>query len=112
MDRRFLLAVGSAVLLGVLSGRPAAAGIFSSKKPKPPPAEYVPELIRQLRSDGDEHKRSTAAQELRLYDAAQFPDMLPALIEATLYDQKPGVRADAAQTLGKLRPVNAAAGAA
>src|SRR5689334_10534847 len=102
MHRRFLLAVVPVVFWTMLSSQPASAGIFSSKKPKPPPAEYVPELIRVLRTDGDEHKRSNAAQELRQFDPGQFPDMVPALIEATLHDQKPAVRADAAQSLGKL----------
>jgi hypothetical protein len=110
MDRRHLLALASAVLLA--AGRPAAAGIFFGKKSKPTPAERVPELVKELRTDGDEHKRSAAAEELRQYDPQQFPEMVPALIEALLSDAKPAVRAEAAQTLGKLRPVNPTAGAA
>jgi hypothetical protein len=112
MDRRYLLAAVPVVLWGMLSSQPAAAGIFSSKKPKPTPAERVPELIMTLRTDGDEHKRCSAAEELRQYDPTQFPEMIPALIDALLNDKKPSVRADSAQTLGKLRPVSSAAGAA
>src|SRR4051794_31759333 len=112
MDRRYLLAVLPAVLWVVLPVRPASAGVFFGKKNKPTPAEHVPELIKTLKADGDEHKRASAAEELRQYDAAQFPDMVPSLIDALLGDTKPGVRAEAAQSLGKLRPVTAAAGAA
>lgn len=109
MDRRCLLAL---LLVPLLTG-PAAAGIlFGKKGAKPTPAERVPELIKTLQTDGDENKRSAAAEELRQYDPAQFPDMVPALIELLLNDKKPGVRAEAAQSLGKLRPVNQAAGAA
>jgi|SRR5579883_2402609 len=111
MDRRYLLAVVPVLLCTLLWNSPAAAGIFS-KKPKPTPAERVPELIKTLKTDGDERKRGSAAEELRQYDPAQFPDMVPALIDALLNDNKPAVRADAAQTLGKLRPVSAAVGAA
>lgn len=112
MDRRYLLFVVPVVLCTLLSNQPAAAGIFFTKKTKPTPAERVPELIKTLRSDGDEHKRCAAAEELRQYDPAQFPEMIPALIDALMNDSKPAVRADAAQTLGKLRPVNQVAGAA
>jgi hypothetical protein len=112
MDRRFLLAVLPVVLWAALPGRSAMAGHFFGRKNKPTPAERVPELIQTLKIDGDEHKRSSAAEELRQYDASQFPDMVPALIEALLGDKKPAVRAEAAQTLGKLRPVTPAAGAA
>jgi hypothetical protein len=112
MDRRYLLAGLLVLLQVILSGESARAGVFWSKKVKPTPAEYVPELIKSLKTDGDEHKRCSAAEELRQYDPLQFPDMVPALIEATLTDKKPSVRSEAAQTLGKLRPVSAAAGAA
>ena len=96
---------------GVLAA-PASAGIFSSKHTKPNPAERVPELLAILKNDLDEHKRTAAAEELRQYDAAAFPDMIPALIEVVLHDPKPGVRTEAADTLGKLRPVTQQAGKA
>src|SRR3984957_3351309 len=105
MDRRYLLAVLPVVFCVVLTGSPASAGIFFGKKAKPSPAEHVPELIKTLQADGDEHKRCAAAEELRQYDPMQFPEMVPALIEALLNDRKPAVRAESAQTLGKLRPV-------
>jgi hypothetical protein len=91
---------------------PAQAGIFSRKKDKPDPKSRVPELIATLRSDGDADKRARAAEELRNYDAAAHPEIVPALIEALLADKKPNVRAEAAQSLGKVRPVTQPAGEA
>ena len=111
MDRRYPLAVLPVILLALLTAGPASAGLFG-KKTKPTPSEHVPELINTLKTDGDEHKRCSAAEELRQYDPQQFPDMIPALIDAVLNDKKPAVRAEAAQSLGKLRPVTPAAGAA
>jgi hypothetical protein len=96
------------LLLGVLAG-PGSAGIFG-KKNKPTPAERVPELITIVKTDGDEHKRSSAVEELRQYDPKQFPNIVPALIDALMTDAKPSVRSEAAQTLSKLRPVTKEAG--
>jgi len=99
-----------ALLLALLPPGHASAGVFFGKKTKTTPTERVPELIKELKTDGDEHKRSSAAEEMRQYDPQQFPEMIPALIESLLNDNKPGVRSEAAQTLAKLRPVNTAAG--
>jgi hypothetical protein len=92
---------------------PGYAGIFFGKKnKKPTPAERVPELLAQVKSDGDESKRAAAAQELRQYDPGQFPMIVPVLIEVLLTDSKPVVRAEAAQSLGKIRPISQQAGMA
>jgi hypothetical protein len=92
---------------------PVQAGIlFGKKTPKPPPQQRVPELINIVRSDGDEGKRIDAVDELRNYDPGQFPQIVPTLIEALLHDRKPAVRAEAAASLGKLRPVSQQAGQA
>src|SRR5947209_4408879 len=99
MYRRALM---SLVLACLLSG-PGFAGIFGWKTTKPNPAERVPELLKILKTDGDENKRGEAAQELRYYDPVAFPQMIPALIEVLQNDLKPYVRAEAAETLGKLR---------
>lgn len=97
-----------ALLLAVLAD-PAAAGIFG-KKNKPTPAERVPELLSIVKVDGDEHKRSAAAEELRQYDPKQFPNIVPTLIDVLMADPKPSVRSEAAQSLSKLRPVSKEAG--
>src|SRR5262245_58528340 len=100
------------VLLPNLAG-PTYAGIFFGKKnKKPSPAERVPELLAQVKTDGDESKRTAAAQELRQYDPGQFPMIVPVLIDVLHNDSKPGVRAEAAQSLGKMRPISQQAGMA
>jgi hypothetical protein len=90
---------------------PATAGIFG-KKNKPTPQERVPELIKIVTTDGDENKRADACEELRQYDAAQFPEIIPTLIDALTNDKKAGVRAEAAHSLGKIRPVSPVVGRA
>src|SRR5262249_39403035 len=92
---------------------PASAGIlFGKKGKKPTPAERVPELLGTVKGDGDENKRVRAAEELRQYDPSAFPDIVPVLIDVLVNDKKPAVRAEAAQSLGKLRPVSQQAGQA
>jgi hypothetical protein len=100
--------------LGFALGATAHAGpLFSWRKAeKPDPKVRVPELIQILKSDKDEIKRSNAAVELRQYDAAAFPDMVPALINALFTDTRAGVRIDAAQTLSKIRPLSQTVGEA
>lgn len=83
------------------------AGVFFGKKNKnPSPAERVPELLAQVKTDGDESKRAAAAQELRQYDLQQYPMIVPVLADVLLTDKKPAVRAEAAQSIGKLRPLS------
>jgi hypothetical protein len=89
---------------------PAPAGIFFNKHPKPNPATRVPELLQSVRTETDDHKRAAAAQELRNYDPAAFPEIIPALVELALRDPNTGVRLEAVQSLSKLRPVSQQAG--
>jgi hypothetical protein len=90
---------------------PAEAGIFG-KHTKVKPEERVPQLLAILKTDPDERKREAAAKELRDFDAGAFPDMVPALIGALLGDVKVSVRVEAAETLGKVRPISQPAGQA
>jgi hypothetical protein len=101
-------------VLVVLLALPGLAngGIFGKKGTKVDPAQRVPELIGILKSSPDEHKRAEAADELRKYDVQKFPDIIPVLIEALHHDTRPGVRAEAAQSLGRIRPVSQAVGQA
>jgi hypothetical protein len=85
---------------------PAAAGWIFHRQAKPEPAKRVPALITTLKTDPDEKKRSAAAQELRSFDPAAFPDIIPVLIEAAQADPKAGVRMEAVNSLAKLRPVS------
>jgi hypothetical protein len=98
-----LISVGALAL-------PASAGSWFGKKTKPNPAERVPELIVIVKTDKDEGKRASAAEELRQYDPAAHPDIVPVLIDVLLNDAKPGVRVEAAESLGKLRPISQEAG--
>ena len=92
-----------ALLVASLFGLAApvlAGSLFPWRKTeKVDPKTRVPELIAVLRTEKDEGRRSAAAVELRNYDAAQFPDVVPALITALLTDTRPAVRIDAAQSL-------------
>lgn len=98
-----------AVMMGVVGPASAGFGIFS-RKPKIDPAEHVPALIMQLKTDKDEAKRSTAAEELRNFDPKAFPEMMTVLADALLKDASAAVRAEAASTIAKLRPINQQAG--
>ncbi len=101
------------LLLAPCLALPAYAGIFGRKKEKVvDPRMRVLELIVTLKSDGDADKRTRAAEELRNYDGNSYPEIIPALVEALQGDNSPNVRAEAAQTLGKIRPVTQAAGEA
>lgn len=101
-----------ASLLGLVS--PALAGsLFPWRKTeKVDPKTRVPELLAALGTDKDENRRSAAAVELRTFDTAQHPEIVPGLVGALLSDTRPGVRIDAAQSLAKIRPVSQAAGEA
>jgi hypothetical protein len=100
------------VLIPVLNPPVHAGIIFGRKKEKPDPKQRVPELVTILKSDKDADKRSHAADELRTFDLAQFPEIVPALIDALQNDPKPAVRVEAVQSLGKLRPVSQVVGEA
>src|SRR5262249_62419110 len=92
------------------AGRAPPAIPFAKKAPKPNPADRVSELIGTLKLDKDENKRASAAEELRQFDPKAHPDVVPILVDTLLNDPKPGVRAEAAHSLGKLRPVSQEAG--
>src|SRR5579883_1420308 len=84
---------------------PAHGGIFK-KGPKQDPKTRVPELLATVKTDRDEHKRVVAAEELRQYDFTAYPDIPTILIDVMLTDAKPAVRAEAACSLGKGRPIS------
>jgi hypothetical protein len=105
---RILLAL---VLLAIIVP-PAPAGIIFGRHAKPNPAQRVPELIALVKTDKSEGHRENAAKELRDYDPVAFPDIVPVLVDVLQHDPTVGVRVEAAQTLGRLRPVSQDAGAA
>jgi hypothetical protein len=97
------------LLAGLASPAPAGFGLFG-KKPKANPAERVPELLIQLKSSPDESQRAAAADELRQYDPKAYPEIMTGLIDALGRDASPAVRAEVAESLGRLRPVTQKAG--
>ncbi|MFL5327420.1 MAG: HEAT repeat domain-containing protein [Gemmataceae bacterium] len=97
------------VIVAVGLNPSAHAGIFS-RKPKADPAETVPALIMQLKTDKDDGKRQTAAEELRNYDPKAFPEIMTVLIDALTKDTATGVRLEAASSIAKLSPINQQAG--
>jgi len=105
---RFLLALGIAAAFAVS----APAGIFFGKHAKPTPAERVSHLLVTVKTDPDDGKRASAAKELRGFDPGAFPELVPVLIDVLKHDHKAAVRTEAAQTLGKLRPISQETGRA
>lgn len=89
---------------------PAPAGIIFNRQSRSNPAERVPQLLATLRADKDERRREAAAKELRECDPAATPELVPMLVEALQRDASADVRLEAAQTLGRLRPVSQQAG--
>lgn len=102
------------LLIASLSAPDGFAGVIFGRKnnKKPTAAERVPELLAQMKTDGDAGKRAAAAQELRQFDIQQFPNIVPGLIDTLLSDKEPSVRAEAARTLGKIRPISEQGGMA
>lgn len=85
---------------------PADAGIFGGKKPKGNEAERVQELIGILKDNPSASKRAEAAEELRAFDSAEFPEVVATLVNALRDDSSSSVRAKAAESLGKLKPTS------
>ncbi len=90
---------------------PAIAGPVqgAKKAPRPDPTARVGELINVVLSDASEKKRALAADELRHYDGQKFPEIVSILAEVLKTDKATGVRIEAAQSLGKIRPVSSTA---
>ena len=95
------------VVVGLVS--PARAGLFFNRKSKAAP-DRVPTLIGALKTDPEERHRADAARQLRDFDVTAYPEIVPALIEAAQTDAKAGVRLEALQSLGRLRPISQQAG--
>lgn len=102
-------------------------GIFRKKKedpPAPPPQQPAAATapvetakpaklttLDVLKTDLDEKKRVAAAESLRAVDPRTQPDVIPSLTTSLQQDPSATVRAAVAETIGKLKPVSAEAGA-
>ncbi len=91
---------------------PASAGIFPWKRTRPNAQETVPALIATVKTDPDDDKREKAAERLADYDAVQFPDIVPVLLDVMQHDFKAGVRSEAALSLARIHPVTPEVGRA
>src|SRR5262245_32918027 len=105
MTRRSLLPVALALACAATSAQ--AGSIFNW--PKKSPADQVVELTKTLRTDADERHRVSAAGDLSKFDARAHPTAVTTLIESTLKDPSAAVRVEAAQALGRARPISAQA---
>ena len=107
MRRRYIF-VG--LVSALLSGSATAGPIFK-RSPKPDPATQVPALLQILKSETeDERARARAAAALHEFDGKAFPDILPALIDVLGSDASATVRAEAADAIGRIRPITPQAG--
>ncbi len=82
--------------------------------PTPAPAltQRVPELILIVKTDADERKRVSAAEELHNYDARTYTEIVPVLVDVAQNDAKASVRQEALNSLARIRPITPAAGQA
>ena len=101
----------STLLATLLTAGPAQAQLFS-KKPRPAPQQRVPELILIVKTESDERKRTSAAEELREFDAKTFTEIVPVLVDVLQNDKSSSVRYEALDSLSRLRPVTPLAGQA
>ena len=81
-------------------------------KKKEEPAPKAKQLTETLRTDPDEKKRKAAAEELRETEAKQVSEVLPVLVASLKQDPSAAVRATVAESMGKMKPIAAASGAA
>ena len=113
----------SLVLMGLAAGvagfdQPAVAvdfglGLLKRRQAtRPDPAARAKALIVTLQSDTDDGKRKAAAEELRGLDPRNHPDIVSALATSLQRDPSPEVRIQAADSIGKLKPVSQPAGLA
>ncbi len=78
---------------------------FGGRGKAAPTSERVKELLQTLKTSGDEGLRIGAVDELRLLDTQSNAPVVAALVETLKTDRKPGVRAEAAVSLARMRPV-------
>jgi hypothetical protein len=109
-SRQYIIATMVAAQICCIAS--AGGSIFSKPQKAKPARERVPELVAVIKTNPDESLRADAAEELRQFDPVQFPEIIPALIDALLTDKKPSVRAESALSLGKLKGIHSKVGLA
>lgn len=112
MTRLCALALGAWCLIGPLPAQAQLFNLFRKSPPPVPPAQRVVQLITAVRSETDERKRTEAVEELRNFDTKAYPEIVPVLVDAAKSDPKASVRAEAVNSLVRIRPVSVIAGQA
>lgn len=107
--RKMLLA---ALVLSGLIGSASGGVLFNRKSKQKPAADGAGDGVRILRTDPDERRRAAAAEELSKIDLKKNPTAGVALLEAVQRDPSSVVRTQAAESLGKLRPLTVQVGRA
>jgi hypothetical protein len=94
-------------VLAIASTATSSAGIIFNRHPKEENSSggRTFELIRTLRHDLDERHRKAAVDGLSKSDSKETPQIAPALVDSMLNDPSPAVRAEAAEALGRIRPM-------
>jgi hypothetical protein len=87
-----------------------AAGPFSGRKNNLTPEQRVDQLLMQAQTATDTNKRCDAVESLREFNTTTFPQIVPILVDILHQDNNPSVRAEAARSLGRLRPLTKMAG--
>jgi hypothetical protein len=76
----------------------------------PSPAERLNQMISIAKTDPSESRRAAAIKELRQYDLRTYPQIMGILVDLLQTDSDSSVRAEAAESLGKMRPISQQAG--
>lgn len=68
------------------------------------PSERLEQLLHILKNDRQEERRSKAASELGTFPSQEFPEIVPALIDALVRDESSSVRKTLVKTLADIEP--------
>jgi hypothetical protein len=98
-----------AVLVAAAAPAPAT-NLFSGRKNNITPEQRVDQLLMQAQTATETYKRCDAIEELRDFNTTTFPQIVPILVDILHQDKNPSVRAEAARSLGRLRPLTKMAG--
>ncbi|MCZ2342083.1 MAG: HEAT repeat domain-containing protein [Bacteroidales bacterium] len=113
-----ILAVGVAAGTGMPTAAQAidfpnfGLGLFKRKQKEEPVAPPTQHYVTTLQSDPDEQKRLMAASGLANADPRVDAAVIPTLIHSLQRDPSPLVRSQAAEVIGKLKPIYLHAGLA
>src|ERR1051326_8832187 len=97
-------------VLAVAAVPAPSASLFSGRKNNLTPEQRVDQLLMAAQTAAEVNKRCDAIEDLRDYNTTTFPQIVPILVDILHQDKNPSVRAEAARSLGRLRPPTKLAG--